>query len=82
MNQTECREVEAMKKTNKCIKCGSDKLLRIPSMPGDASSIAVGEPMIRCVLVTRYVCGECGFIEHWIDSSEALKKLRDEYGAE
>ena len=32
------------------------------------------------VPVTRYVCGNCGFTEEWIDEASDLVKLRQRFG--
>jgi hypothetical protein len=32
------------------------------------------------VPVTRYVCGNCGFTEEWIDDPSQLEELRQRFG--
>lgn len=29
--------------------------------------------------VARYVCGTCGFVEHWVDLPKDLEKVREHY---
>jgi ribosomal protein S27AE len=33
------------------------------------------------VPVTRYVCGNCGFTEEWVDEATHLQELRRRFGA-
>ncbi len=33
------------------------------------------------VLVTRYVCTRCGYVEEWIDDKQSLEKLIKRFGA-
>ena len=65
---------------NKCLKCGSEELLKIPAVPGEGPHIVIGEPLMRPVLVSKHICTKCGFIEEWVENNEDLSKLRDEYG--
>lgn len=65
---------------NKCLKCGSDELLCVPTVPGDEPHIAIGGPSLHQVPVTRWVCTKCGFIEQWICKSDDLARLKEEYG--
>ncbi len=51
-----------MKNTQKCPKCESDDILKIPGDVGpwgSGNNIAVA--LFTRVLVTRYLCCECGF---------------------
>jgi ribosomal protein S27AE len=69
-----------MKRNNTCPKCGSPDLLRIPTLPGESSRIAVGDLGMHAVAVSQYVCGACGYIERWVDDVADLDELRKEYG--
>ena len=44
----------------RCGKCGSHDLLRVPSTPGDHSHIVSGDRRLRNVAVDKYVCTDCG----------------------
>ena len=33
----------------------------------------------NAVLVTRYLCGDCGFSEEWIDETRDIEKLNNKY---
>ena len=69
-----------MKNNNKCTKCKSADLLRIPLVPGEGPHIAVGERGMHLVSISKYVCGNCGYIEEWVDDPQDLAELRKEYG--
>ncbi len=71
-----------MKNTNQCPKCKSDEIIRVEGQAkgyGAGSNIPTGATIFQATLVTRYVCGNCGFIESWIDSPEALEKVKRNY---
>jgi len=65
---------------NKCTKCSSPELLPIPPVPGEEPRIVIGERGMRAVAVRKYVCGQCGFIEEWVEHTTDLAELRKEYG--
>ena len=60
-----------------CGKCGSGKLLEVPATPSDHSHIVFGERVLRTVAVGKYVCTDCGYVEHWVNSKSDLGELRD-----
>ena len=71
-----------MEKTRSCAKCGSSEILRIPGSVGafgSGNNIQLGATLFSSVKVTRYLCGDCGFLEEWVESAD-LQKLRDKYG--
>jgi ribosomal protein S27AE len=72
----------ATKQKNKCAKCSSPELLSIPTMPGEEPRIAVGERGMQMVAVSKFVCGNCGYIEEWVQDARDLEKLRKEYGSD
>jgi hypothetical protein len=49
---------------------------------GAGSNIPVGWMAINAVGLPRFVCGACGFTEHWITDPIDLAKLREYYGGE
>ena len=61
-----------------CGKCGSAALLAVPATPGQHSHIVFGDRVLQTVTVTTYVCTDCGFVEHWVNSKEDLLKLKAE----
>jgi hypothetical protein len=62
----------------RCGRCGSHELLSVPVTPGDHSHIVLGEALLRCVAVAKYVCTDCGYIEQWVNSKDDLAKLKVE----
>jgi hypothetical protein len=71
-----------MKTTGKCAKCGSAGILKIPGQIGafgSGNNIPVGRTIFSSVKVTRYVCGDCGYSEEWVESASDLQKLRAKY---
>ena len=71
-----------MKNTKKCEKCNSNDILRIEGevgVHGVGNNISTGFTIFNAVLVTRYLCCECGYSEEWIDDEEDIKKLRRIY---
>lgn len=68
-----------MKNTCKCRKCGGTHILEVPGSSGAygaGNNIQVGWTTMSAVLVNRYVCCSCGYIEEWIDPDDipALEK--------
>jgi predicted nucleic-acid-binding Zn-ribbon protein len=64
-----------MKNLKNCSKCSSSEVVRIKGNagPGGAGNNIPMNPGF--VLVTRYVCLKCGFIEEWVDDLEDLQKI-------
>lgn len=59
-----------MKNTNKCPKCGSIHIIKVPGHAGaygTGNNIMVGMTIKSAVPVDRYLCTECGFSEEWVD---------------
>jgi ssDNA-binding Zn-finger/Zn-ribbon topoisomerase 1 len=70
-----------MKTTSKCTKCESSDVLRIVGHAGafgSGNNIPVGKTIFSSVKVTRYVCGQCGYSEEWVEAAD-LQKLREKY---
>jgi len=71
-----------MKLSNKCPKCDSEDLIRIPGQVGahgSGNNISVGFTTFSSIKVTRYLCSQCGFTEEWIDSKGDIDKLANKY---
>lgn len=68
-----------MRANNRCVKCQSSELVRIPPIPGEEPHIAVGSRGMHLIGVSKYVCGQCGYIEEWVDNTRDLEELRREY---
>ena len=67
-----------MKNSEKCIKCGSNDIVRIDGYAGPygvGNNIMVGKSIFSAVNVNRYICCKCGYSEEWIDK-EDLDKVK------
>lgn len=66
-----------MKNKKLCPKCGSDDILRFDGEPENlhSGSIFTGATIFSGVAVDRFVCCNCGFIEHWVRKGD-IEKLR------
>ena len=70
-----------MKNTQRCPKCESSDIMRIPHCSGNyGAGPCVQLGLFSFVEVTRYLCGNCGFIESWVDDPDGIAKLRKKYG--
>jgi len=72
-----------MKQSKICPKCSSSEIIRIPGELGAYGSgnvIPMGMTIFSSIKVTRYLCGNCGFSEDWIDNPQDLKKIKDKFG--
>ena len=71
-----------MKNTNKCPKCGSSDIIKIPGHAGaygSGNNIMVGMTIKSAVPVDRYLCTSCGYSEEWVDLDE-IDKVEKKYG--
>lgn len=72
-----------MKNTNKCPKCGSSDIIKIPGYAGaygSGNNIMVGMTIKSAVPVDRYLCASCGYSEEWVDIDnidKIKKKFKD-----
>ena len=73
-----------MKNTGRCPKCGSRKVLRVPDHPGryaSGSNIYTSTfTLLGKIPVIRYVCLDCGYTEHWVETAEEREALRRAFG--
>lgn len=75
-----------MKTTNVCPKCSNTDIIRVegsvkPYGAGNnisMGSVSKGSVIASFVKVPRYICGECGYTEEWIDV-EDLPKLKKKF---
>jgi ribosomal protein S27AE len=71
-----------MRNTHSCPKCRSTVILKIPGKAGAygvGNNIQMGWSNFSAILVTRYLCGSCGFSEEWVDDKAGLAKLSAKY---
>ena len=71
-----------MKTTGRCTKCAASDILRIPGRTGaygSGNNIPAGRTIFSSVKVTRFLCGQCGYSEEWVEPAADLEKLREKY---
>lgn len=69
-----------MKTSRRCPKCESEDILRIPGWQGGYGSgnfIPIGW-WAGDAKVERFVCGQCGFSEEWVETQD-IAKVRTKY---
>ncbi len=63
-----------MKWTKKCPKCAANDVIHIPAGPSQGR-IPMGWTNI---FLSRYICGQCGFSEEWLEATtEEIERLRE-----
>lgn len=56
-----------MKNTKTCPKCQSTNIVRFDGYSGPHGGNFVDTSFVSRVVINRYVCCSCGFVEEWID---------------
>lgn len=72
-----------MKHSQICIKCDSSNIVRIKGgniWTGQVNYIP--STSMKKILVTRYLCVNCGYSEEWVDDPKGLEKLNKKYGGD
>jgi predicted nucleic-acid-binding Zn-ribbon protein len=72
-----------MKNTGKCPKCGSTDMIRIPrnSLFRElGNNIRTGFFATSAVCPARFLCGNCGFLEDWVEAKSDIEKIRKKFG--
>jgi len=69
-----------MKYTKRCPKCNSNDIYRVEAVVGQTYGAGniIPTGLIGTIKVNRYVCGQCGHCEEWIDQNE-LNTLRKKF---
>ena len=69
-----------MKHSRICVKCGSDRLVKVPH-DSFMGQMGVGIPLgiMSTAVCECYVCCSCGYAELWVPEKK-LDKLYEEYG--
>jgi transposase-like protein len=67
-----------MKNSGKCPKCQSNDVVRIAGGTGTSGNIFMGT-FSGIVLLTRYLCASCGFVEQWVESADDIAKVKRKY---
>ena len=68
-----------MRNTKCCPKCHSNDILRLQGERqgyGLGNNIRAGVTLLSSVLVTKYLCCNCGFIEDWVDNPQDIEKIK------
>lgn len=70
-----------MKHSQMCPKCDSYDILKIKggSTWTGYQNYIIGT-MTKMVLVTRYLCANCGFSEEWVEDPKGLEILKKKHG--
>lgn len=63
-----------------CPKCGAAPMIRVPNDPrryASGNNIYTSRwTLIEKIPVIRYVCGQCGYVENWIDDPGDIEKIK------
>lgn len=71
-----------MKTTRRCPKCDSSDVLRIEGERqgyGIGDNVRTGVIGFGQVVVTKYLCGNCGYIEEWVDDQYDISEIKKNY---
>lgn len=66
-----------MKNRGVCRKCRSKDIVRIDGKLEGGTVIYLG--MVDSVALTRFLCGNCGFTEEWLEGDELIDKVKRRY---
>lgn len=73
-----------MKITNRCPKCGSCEVIRVPDNPYRHASgnniYTSSATLVGKIPVIRYVCADCGYVENWVETRSGLEKIKKKFG--
>ena len=68
-----------MKNSKICPKCGSIDIIVVngwSGLYGSGNNIMIGKTIFSAVPVNRYICGNCGYSEEWINR-EDIEKVKN-----
>lgn len=72
-----------MKNMKRCPKCSSQNIARVPDEAHRylANSIAITNiAWVKRILVARYVCCDCGYVENWIETRGECEEIKRTFG--
>ena len=72
-----------MKNLKSCPKCGSQRISRVPDDAHRylANSICITRfAFVKRILVARYVCCDCGYVENWVEGGKDREDLNRTFG--
>lgn len=67
-----------MKNSGICPKCNSADIIVFQNR-NKRAGIDAGWLGLKAVYLTRYLCGDCGFSEEWVDSPIDISNIREAY---
>lgn len=68
-----------MKRTHTCPKCGSTQLAHVPASQwlfARGGNAYLGLHFGQKVLISKFVCTRCGYVEQWAERQQDLAALR------
>ena len=68
-----------MKKTNKCVKCGSNEIIKTKytNIGYAAGFQALNLALFKNCIIEWYICTDCGYIENYIDDPKVAKQVKN-----
>ena len=57
----------------KCSKCAGFDYLYVPGYKGGGEGVHDGPFLFNSLQPSRYICGQCGFVEEYFDNPEHLE---------
>ncbi len=69
-----------MKNSQLCPKCDSYDIIKIKGGNWAAAQNFIRAGGVKTVFVTRYLCGNCGYSEEWVENPKDIKSLKKKYG--
>ena len=64
----------------KCSKCAGFDYLYVPGYKGGGEGVHDGPFLFNSLQPSRYICGQCGFVEEYFDNPEHLEVVRRRHG--
>jgi len=70
-----------MKKTNTCMKCGSNEIIkpRYSATGHNNAFQVIPLSTFKVAIIEKYICADCGYVENYIDDPKALSELKNKY---
>jgi len=59
-----------------CPKCAGSECIYIPGYKGGRGGVPVTAFLTSALQPSRYICGQCGFVEEYFDNRDHLEAVR------
>lgn len=59
-----------------CLKCNSKNIVEVDAGLREQQLTAIKVDALSLIPVTRYVCCDCGFIEHYVENVKDIQKIK------